>query len=100
MLNQLYFHEKCNEDVKQILTHLKKGHRANEFINALIETYQHVFESPNYGNIIFRTSYSFQNERKCIAVTGFPYIIVFVKLAHAKIVVLNIIYCVKAMTHY
>jgi hypothetical protein len=35
-----------------------------------------------------------------IAVTGVPYIIVFVKLAHAKIVVLSIIYCVKAMTHY
>ena len=55
MLDQLLFHEKCNNDVDKIIKRIKTADPAQvkKFEQALIEAYQQIYESPNSGTFYY-----------------------------------------------
>lgn len=99
MIRQIYFHEKCTADAINIIKQFREEKRAKEFINALIEAYQLLYESNISGNALWNKFDFPTSEKRYIPVSRFPYIIIFTKSSN-KIIVLGITYCTKAMTHF
>ena len=99
MHEQLLFHEKCNQDIQQILERIRvrDGDHAAEkaaFLVRLTETYQLLFESPTSSSgHIYEPDMPWGErfEKRILKIHSYPYIVVYTRLSSRSLVVLGII---------
>jgi len=93
MINSFLFHEKCDNDVQQIMLELKKYKEDSiqKFKNELIITYQTIFEKPHIGQQIRRDWVLHNQEIRCQMLHNFPYGVIYKTFSERKVIILGIV---------
>lgn len=97
----LYIHEKCTNDVQEIVNTLKSKHpeRAKEFLISLIQTYQNIYGKDFNHDEVWNFMTIDEPLRFNISpIEHFPYVVLFLNLHQGKTIVLSVQYNRKSMT--
>ena len=94
MIDTFFVHEKCDNDVIQILEELKKSNhtRVEKFRYQLIEVYQAIFENSYIAEEVYRKWELHNEEIRGLMLPSFPYGVIYKRLPERKVVILGVVF--------